>query len=140
MSSRYLIVTFLLTLPSLTSAQSSLQNVLENTLNFLGGIILPSLMAIGFLFVVFNVARYFVLQGGSEEGQKAARSLLIYSIATFVLIVIFWGLINVLANSLGFNRITQPCPDYLREAGSCDDGIPPFCNPGHPSYPGCLNY
>lgn len=94
------------------AATTSVQNLIRNTNSFLGNTLLPAMMAIAFLFLVFNVGRYFVLESDNEEGRAKAKSLAIYGTLTFIVIVIFWGLINLFADTVGLADCYQPMTDY----------------------------
>ncbi len=106
----YLLLTILI-IPFTASAQG-LQASLTNVVNFLDKVIIPFLLAIGFLFFVINVIRYFVIEGHDEDGREKAKALAIYSVSAFVLIVIFWGLVNLFADSTNLNGCNQPMFDY----------------------------
>jgi len=108
-----LLLAGLVFIPNLVFAQGTLQSLLANIPIFLSDIVIPFLFGIAFLFFVINVIRYFVIGGSSEEGREKAKDLLIYSIAAFVLLIIFWGLVNMLVETLGLGGETQPCPDYI---------------------------
>lgn len=113
----YLASTIFLLFPLVTHAQNLLLLVV-NFVKFINGVLIPFLLGIGFLMFVVNVVRYFVLGSANEEGRDKAKSLAIYSVAAFVLIVTFWGIINLLAGSLDI-RSNQPVSDYV-----CKDGGP----------------
>ena len=111
----WLSLTPLFCLPSLVFAQApsgGLQLFLYNIPLFLDNVIIPFLFGIAFLVFVWNVIRFFVIEGSNEEGRKKAKDLAIYSVAAFVFLMIFWGIVNMLISSLGFYNL-QPCPDYI---------------------------
>ncbi len=101
----------ILTVPAIASAQS-LQSSLVSFVTFLDQYVIPFLLSIGFLFFAINVIRFFVIEGHDEDGREKAKSLAIYSVAAFVLIVIFWGLVNLFADSTNLNGCKQPMFDY----------------------------
>lgn len=113
-SSLLLIALFLL--PTISHAQS-LQVFITSTIKFLNTIIIPFLLGIGFLFFVINVIRYFVAGGSNEDDREKAKALAIYSVAAFVIIVTFWGIINMLASSTGLQGKNQPAQDYVKMMG-----------------------
>jgi heme/copper-type cytochrome/quinol oxidase subunit 4 len=117
-----------LTLPLSAHAQDA-QTMLQNLTGFIDGTVIPFLFGITFLFFVVNVVRFFVFQGTNEDGKENARNLLTYSVLAFVFIVIFWGMINLLAGSVGLEGDTQPDSDYvdLHNGGGY---APPYCPPG----------
>jgi hypothetical protein len=106
----------LLMIPGVTHAQS-IQNFFTNIVGFLSNTVIPFLLGLGFLFFVINVVRYFVIGGSNEEGREKAKALILYSILAFVIIVIFWGIIAMLADSLGLEGETQPNQDYVKLKG-----------------------
>ncbi len=112
----YFAIIALLTLtPQLTFAQGTIQKLLVNIPTFFNNILIPFFFGIAFLFFVINVVRYFVIGGSSEEGRDKAKNLIIYSIAAFVFIIIFWGIVNLLTTSLGLQGKDQPCPDFIQK-------------------------
>jgi len=104
--------------PLLVSAQT-MQKLLTNIPVFLYNIALPFLFGIAFLVLVVNVIRYFVFAGNNEDGQKKAKALIMYSLAAFAFIIVFAGIVNMLSASLGLDKKSAPCPDYVKEFGDC---------------------
>jgi len=66
-------------------------------------IIIPFLLLLGFLVFVWGMFKYFIVGAADEEARSAGKSLIIYSVLAFVLILSFWGLINFFTESLGLN-------------------------------------
>ncbi|MCB9815129.1 hypothetical protein H6785_00895 [Candidatus Nomurabacteria bacterium] len=132
----------LLLLPVITHAES-LQTFFTNFIQFLSNIVIPFLLGIAFLFFVINAFRFFIYGGDNEEDQTKAKTLAIYSISAFILIITFWGIINLLVSSLGFGGVDQPPSDYVCPDGLCPenqepDWIPPIDNPcNDPTNPAC---
>lgn len=108
----------LLALPFLASAQGlSAQGFIGNFLIFANTVLIPFLLGIAFLFFIFNVIRFFVVGGSNEDDHTKARDLAIYGVLAFVIIVVFWGIVNLLSSSLGFAGKNVPTPDYLEKNG-----------------------
>ncbi|HEY0964251.1 MAG TPA: hypothetical protein VGE31_00440, partial [Candidatus Paceibacterota bacterium] len=80
--------------PVVAFAQQPLQQVFVNILSFVNRIVIPFILGIAFLFFAWNAIRYFVIEGGSEDGRDNAKNLALYSVLAFVVIVSFWGLVN----------------------------------------------
>ncbi len=108
----------LLLLPHLTFAQTA-QLLLENIPKFISNVLIPFLFGMAFLVFVYNIIRYFVIGGSNEKEHDNAKNLAIYSVAAFVFLVIFWGIVNMLTNSLGLEGEDQPCSDYQKTFGNC---------------------
>ena len=82
-----------------------------NVLTFINGVLLPLILGIAFLMFVWGVFQFFILGGSDEEAQSKGKSLMIYAVAGFVLILSFYGIINVITNGLGFGAKTLPTVD-----------------------------
>ena len=91
----------------------NIQAFLTNTITFLNDKVIPLLIAIAFLAFVWNAVQYFIIQGDSEEGQTKAKSLTLWSILAFVIIVSLWGIVNMIVGDLGFGRTMKITPDYI---------------------------
>lgn len=109
-----LLLAFLLALPLVSHAQS-LQTFLVNFTRFLGDTLVPFLIGIAFLFFAVNVVRFFVFGSDNQEGQEKAKALAIYSVLAFVIIIIFWGVINLLSSSLGLDGCVPADSDYVKK-------------------------
>jgi hypothetical protein len=81
-------------------------DLLGNILAFGNTVLIPFIIGIGFLFFVWGMFLYFIAGGHDEEKQKSGKQLMIYATLGFVLIIIFWGLVNFLASSIGLEGKT----------------------------------
>lgn len=108
----------LLLTPVIALAQSpltpSFQNLFTNLLLFINSTLVPFLLGIGFLFIAINVVRYFIIGGSSEEGREKAKSLAIYGVGAFVFLLVFWGIVNMIANSIGLSGCRPVQSDYVQ--------------------------
>ena len=50
--------------------------------------------------------QYFIAGGANDEAKEKGKSLMIYAVLGFVLIIVFWGIINLIANSTGLEGET----------------------------------
>jgi succinate dehydrogenase/fumarate reductase cytochrome b subunit len=105
-------------LPAITQAQS-LQILFTSLPKFIDKVLIPFLFGIAFLFFIYNTVRYFVLEGHSEEGRDKAKAHILYSIAAFVFLIVFYGIVYMLADSSGLENKEAPCIDYLEMKGGC---------------------
>ena len=101
----------LLALPMVASAQlansgdgGDFQNLLENIVEFTNDILIPFIIAIGFLVFVWGMFRYFIAGGANDEAKQSGKSLMIWATLGFVLIIVFWGVINLIASSTGLDK------------------------------------
>ena len=103
-------------LPSIALAQTlSAQGLIGKFLTFSNSVLIPFALGIAFLFFLINVIRFFVVQGSEEEGRKNAKNLALYSVLAFVVLIVFWGVVNLLAGSIGLNAKSAPTPDYIQK-------------------------
>ena len=99
----------LLALPVTASAQSvfptdggTFGTLLKNILTFVNSTLIPFIIGIGFLVFVWGMFQYFIAGGANDEAKEKGRSLMVYATLGFVLIIIFWGVVNLIAGSTGF--------------------------------------
>jgi predicted PurR-regulated permease PerM len=105
----------------------NIQSYLISFAEFLSDVFLPFLIALaGFMFL-WNVFRYFILGGANEESQRKAKTLALWGIGAFVLVLSLWGIVNLIVGGLNLGN-TPITPDYLQAKGqSWGDNPPPDC-------------
>jgi uncharacterized membrane protein YidH (DUF202 family) len=74
--------------------------LLKNILKFTNEVLIPFIIGIGFLVFVWGMFWYFIAGGHDDERKKAGKSLMIWATLGFVLIIVFWGIVNLLTGSL----------------------------------------
>ena len=109
-------VPFLVSAQSLTLAGSNLTGGMREILNFVNVILIPFIIGIAFLFFVWGIIQYFVIGGANEDARKNGRNLMIYATLGFVIIIVFWGLINLLVGGLGLEG-KQLNPNVIPKSG-----------------------
>jgi hypothetical protein len=77
---------------------------LDSVLVFINEILIPFIFGIGFLVFVWGMFQYFIAGGDNDEAKEKGKSLMIYAVLGFVLIIVFWGVVNMLAGSTGLNE------------------------------------
>lgn len=101
----------MLMLPMLVSAQiaggsgnaGEFQTFLEGILNFINDFLIPFIIAVGFLVFVWGMFQYFIAGGANDDSKEKGKSLMIWATVGFVLIIVFWGIINLLTQSTGLD-------------------------------------
>jgi hypothetical protein len=109
MNKTYFLALFsLVFLPSFASAQITvngtggpLADMLRNILTFGNEVVIPFIIGIGFLMFVWGMLQYFIFGGASEESREKGKKLMISSTIAFVVIIIFFGAINMLSTTTG---------------------------------------
>jgi hypothetical protein len=74
---------------------------LTNILTFIGDVLIPFILGIGFLLFVWGMFLYFIAGGADEEKRGKGKSLIIWATLGFVIIIVFWGVINIIAGGTG---------------------------------------
>lgn len=99
-------------LPAITSAQglndTSLAGYADSIIAFINSTLVPLLFAIAFIVFIFNVIRFFIFGGSNEDSQKSGWRFIFYGLAGFVIIISIWGIVNLLAQSLGLDQGLDP--------------------------------
>lgn len=103
----------LLAFPYFAFAQQTIADYIIVFGDVINRYIIPFLLALALLFFIWNATKFFILGGSSSEGQEKAKSLALWGILALVLIVIMWGLVNMLVTGLNINRPAHICPDYV---------------------------
>lgn len=95
---------------------SAIGEFMTNVLNFITAVVLPFILAIGFLVFVWGIFKYFILGGANDEAKESGKSLIMYAIGGFVVILAFWGIVNIISNGLGLEDSLDSTPDATIEA------------------------
>jgi uncharacterized membrane protein YidH (DUF202 family) len=80
--------------------------LLTNILDFTNTVLIPFIIGIGFLVFVWGMFKFFIAGGANEEAKEQGKSLMIYATLGFVLIIVFWGVVNLLTDSIGLGGDT----------------------------------
>lgn len=102
----YLVPVALL-VPVVTFAQGDLTGVTtfaQNIIEFINGTLVPFIFAVAFIVFIWGIFTYFI-RGGADEGKRdEGKQLMLWGIIGFVVMVSVWGIVNLLANGLGFTN------------------------------------
>ncbi len=71
-------------------------------ITFINSYLVPAVFALAFLLFIWGMFKFFFLSGANEEGRDQGKSLMLWGVIAFVMMVSIWGLVNVAATSLGF--------------------------------------
>ncbi len=82
------------------------QDLLENILVFTNTVLIPFIIGIGFLVFVWGMFKYFIVGGANDDAKEQGKSLMIYATLGFLLIIVFWGVVNLLSGSTGLQGET----------------------------------
>ncbi len=69
---------------------------------FINSTLIPILLAVAFLVFIVGAVRFFLLAGDEyDDNKKKGKSLMLYGIIGFVLIVSIWGIVRLFSDGLG---------------------------------------
>ncbi len=80
------------------------ETLLVSILKFSNNILIPFILGIGFLVFVWGMFQYFIVGGASDDQKEKGKNLAIYSVLAFVLVIVFWGIINLIVGTLGLSK------------------------------------
>ena len=106
-----IIITLITIAPAITFAQN-LQGMASTTLEFIDGTVIPSCLGLDSCSL-WSMLSVLVFGSTEQDGREKAKQLAIYSVIGFVVIVVFWGIINLLTSSIGLDCTEQPAADYI---------------------------
>ncbi len=67
---------------------------------FINGTLIPLIFAFGLLMFIWGVFKYLILGGANEETREQGKQLVLYSILGFVMMIIIFALVNLLAGGI----------------------------------------
>jgi hypothetical protein len=91
-------------MPAFVFAQGkTLQDIINMIVQYLN-VILVLLMAVAFVWFIFNVLKYYVIN--TEGDRKEAHMYVLYSIIGFFMVLSFWGVVNIVMNTFNLDNNT----------------------------------
>lgn len=81
---------------------------LQQFIGFIDNYLVPLIFAIAFIVFIFGIFQYFILGGADEEKRTKGRSLMVWGMIGFFVMVSIWGILNLFVNSLGFGSDSRP--------------------------------
>jgi len=75
--------------------------ILGELLGLTNTLIIPFILGIGFLVFVWGMFQFFIVGAANDEAKEKGKSLIVYATLGFVLVIIFWGVVNLIAQSTG---------------------------------------
>jgi len=74
---------------------------LDNIIDFINGTLVPFVFALAFLVFIWGVFKYFIMGAADDTARESGKSLMLWGIIGFVLMVSLWGIVNLLAEGVG---------------------------------------
>ncbi|MEK7079763.1 MAG: hypothetical protein AAB901_00550, partial [Patescibacteria group bacterium] len=102
-------------LPMLAFAQINATNAVNlatSAITFINGIVVPLIFALAFIVFIWGIFQYFIMGGHDEEKKAMGKSLMLYGLIGFFVMVSVWGLVNILTGTFQFgNNSNLQYPD-----------------------------
>jgi hypothetical protein len=94
-------------LPALAFAQvTTVQGLGRTIIEIINTVLVPLIFALAFIVFLWGVFQYFIAGAADEEKREGGKSLMIYGLIGFFVMVSVWGLVNLLTGT--FNLRTNP--------------------------------
>ncbi len=77
-------------------------------INTINNVLVPVIFAIAFIVFLWGVFDTFILGANSEDTKKKGKSLMLWGLIGFFVMVSVWGLVNLLTGTVGFGNNTGP--------------------------------
>ena len=75
--------------------------LIGNIIGFINGTLVPLILALAVLAFVWGVFRFFIVD--TEKAKDEGRDLMLYGLIGFVVIISFWGIVNLLVDTVGLD-------------------------------------
>ncbi len=91
-----------LALPLVSAAQSinNIDDVGQFIIDTINGTLVPVLFAVAFIVFIWGVFQTFILGATSEDAKEKGKSLMLYGLIGFFVMVSVWGLVAILTGSV----------------------------------------
>lgn len=85
-----------------------LTDIANSLITFINNVAVPLVFAVAFIVFLFGVFRYYIAGGANPEKRKEGTQLIMYSIIGFAVMIVVWGLVNLVVGTFGFTNNTRP--------------------------------
>lgn len=86
----------------------TLKGVIDELLGFADSTIVPLIFAIAFIVFLWGMVNYFIIGANNEEKRTAGKSLILWGLIAFVVMVSLWGIVKIFTGTLGFEGESKP--------------------------------
>src|SRR4051812_731630 len=93
-----------LALPALAFAQvTDVQSLGQTIISIINTVLVPLIFALAFIVFLWGVFQYFIAGAADEEKREGGKSLMIYGLIGFFVMVSVWGIVNLLLGTFNLN-------------------------------------
>lgn len=93
------------------AAISNVSDVGGFVITTINNVIVPVLFAVAFIVFLWGAFNTFILGANSDDVKEKGKSLMLYGLIGFFVMVSIWGLVNILVGTISFSNntgVTQP--------------------------------
>ena len=87
---------------------SSVWCIIQTALDLINRGFVPLLFAVSFLSFIYGVAQAYIFSHGDTTRTQKGHTFILWGIVGFAVMLSVWGLVNVLANTLGLSGAGAP--------------------------------
>lgn len=99
----YLLALTVVLTPSITLAGDGfgvVDDFAGTIVTFINSTLIPLIFAVALLIFIWGMFLYFILGGGDEGKREQGKGLMLWAIIGFVMMIIIFGVVNLLAGGL----------------------------------------
>jgi hypothetical protein len=93
------------------AAITDIQDLGDTILSIINEVLVPIVFAIAFIVFIWGVFQYFIQGGSDEEAKEKGKSLMLWGLIGFFLMVSIWGLVNILVGTFDLNNAVPDFPE-----------------------------
>ena len=90
------------------AAVNNLSDAGSFIINIINNVLVPVLFAVAFIVFLWGAFNTFILGHASEEVQEKGKSLMLWGLIGFFVMVSIWGLVNILTGTVSFGNNATP--------------------------------
>ncbi|HUY62762.1 MAG TPA: hypothetical protein VMV50_03170 [Candidatus Paceibacterota bacterium] len=96
-------------LPLVSFAQvNNLSDVGSLIINIINNILVPVIFAVAFIVFLWGAFDTFILGATNDTAKEKGKSLMLWGLIGFFVMVSVWGLVNILTGTITFGNNTGP--------------------------------
>ena len=86
------------------AALNNISDVGSFIINIINNVLVPVLFAVAFIVFLWGVFQVFILGASNEDTKDKGKSLMLWGLIGFFVMVSIWGLVNLLTNTVSFGN------------------------------------